>query len=49
MKEVGRRQASAKEATMRRQGRTKQPTMEALQLKEKGRLQLATTHKNKID
>jgi hypothetical protein len=48
MKEVGRQQAGAKEATTR-QRRTKQATMEALQLKEKGRLQLATTHKHKRD
>lgn len=45
----GQHQAGAKEATTRRLGRTKQATMEALQLKEKGRLQLATTHKHKRD
>jgi hypothetical protein len=49
MKEVGRQQAGAKEATTTRERRTKQATMEALQLKEKGRLQLATTHKHKRD
>ncbi len=48
MKEVGRQQAGAKEATTR-QRRTKQATMEALQLKEKGRLQLATTHTHQRD
>jgi hypothetical protein len=35
MKEVGRQQAGAKEATTSRQERTKQATMEALQLKRK--------------
>jgi hypothetical protein len=48
MKEVGRQQAGPKEPTTRQRS-TKQATMEALQLKEKGRLQQTTTHKLKRD